>query len=184
MKRRERESGRESEWKRKREIEPWPFGACLYMFFFFFFLLPLDLPYVTWAIQEGCLFYLRSSLWSSYLSLFYFSGLFPFLSFSHDHSGLLFLFWLPNRHTRKTSVVFLHWEGTGRATCQRGSESWLFLSTGKVKIPVTGMGSWCYGVNSEAWNLGDLGSLFLIREGQKLPWKVSHSYLEAASTTE
>ena len=32
---------------------------------FMFFLLPLSLPYVNWASQEGCLLYLKSSLWSS-----------------------------------------------------------------------------------------------------------------------
>ena len=40
--------------------------------------------------QECCLFYLRSSRQASDLPLFYFSGLFPSLSFSHRHSGLLF----------------------------------------------------------------------------------------------
>ena len=49
-----------------------------------------SLPYVNWASQECCLFYLRSSLWSLDLPLFYFPGLFPSLSFSHHHSGLLF----------------------------------------------------------------------------------------------
>ena len=34
--------------------------------------------------------YLRSSLWSSDLPLFYFLELFPSLSFSHHHFGLLF----------------------------------------------------------------------------------------------
>ena len=52
--------------------------------------LPLGLPYVIWACQECGLFCLRSSLWSSDLPLFYFCGLFPSLSFSHPHSGLLF----------------------------------------------------------------------------------------------
>ena len=51
---------------------------------------PLGLPYVNWARQECCLFYLRSSLWSLDLPLFYFHRLFPSLSFSHHHSGLLF----------------------------------------------------------------------------------------------
>ena len=57
---------------------------------FMFFLLPLSLPYVNWASQEGCLFYLRSSLQSSDLLLFYSCGLFSSLCFSHHHSGLLF----------------------------------------------------------------------------------------------
>ena len=47
-------------------------------FICFSFLLPLSLPYVNWASQEGCLFHLRFSLHSSGLPLFYFCGLFPF----------------------------------------------------------------------------------------------------------
>ena len=58
--------------------------------FMCFFLLPLSLAYVNWASQEGCLFYLRFSFQSSDLPLFYFCGLFPSLSSSHCHSGLLF----------------------------------------------------------------------------------------------
>ena len=58
--------------------------------FMFFLSSLLGLPYVNWASQECCLFYLRSSLWSLDLPLFYFRGLFPSLSFSHCHSGLLF----------------------------------------------------------------------------------------------
>ena len=50
----------------------------------------LGLPYVNWASQEGCSFFLRSSLWSSDLPLFYFLRLFSSLSFSHRCSGLLF----------------------------------------------------------------------------------------------
>ena len=51
--------------------------------------LPLGLPYANWA-QPGVLFYLKSSLRSSDLPLVYFHGLFPSLSFSHHHFGLLF----------------------------------------------------------------------------------------------
>ena len=58
--------------------------------FICFFLLSLSLPYVNWTSQEGCLFYLRLSLLSWDLPLFYFHGLFPSLFFSHCHSGLLF----------------------------------------------------------------------------------------------
>ena len=50
----------------------------------------LGLSYVNWASQECCLFYLRPSLRSLDLPLLYFHGLFPSLSFSHRHSGLLF----------------------------------------------------------------------------------------------
>ena len=41
------------------------------------------------ASQEGCLFQLRFSLWSSDFPLVYFHGFFPSLSFNHHHSGLL-----------------------------------------------------------------------------------------------
>ena len=52
----------------------------LFILFIYFFLLPLSPPYVIWASQEGCLFYLRFSLQSLDLPLFYFCGLFPSLS--------------------------------------------------------------------------------------------------------
>ena len=48
------------------------------------------LPYVNWAIQKGCLFYLRSSLQSLDLPSFYVLRPFPSLSFSHSHFGLRF----------------------------------------------------------------------------------------------
>ena len=57
-----------------------------------FFLPSLILPYVNWASQQGCLFYLRSSLLFSDLPLFYFHGLFPSLPFSHHYFGLLFFY--------------------------------------------------------------------------------------------
>ena len=71
--------------KEKRGPRP-NFGFSFYMFF----LLSLGLPYVNWASQECCLFYLRSSLHSSDLPLFYFRGLILSLYFSHCHSGLIF----------------------------------------------------------------------------------------------
>ena len=80
---RERERERAGTWEKKKERER--FGSSFYMFS------------STWACpmqiglsQECCLFYLKSSLWSSDLLLFYFRGLFPSLSFSHRHFGLLF----------------------------------------------------------------------------------------------
>ena len=57
---------------------------------FICFPLPLGLPCANWASQECCLFSLKSSLQSSDLPLFYFRRLFPSLSFSHRHFGLLF----------------------------------------------------------------------------------------------
>ena len=81
-----RHEEKERDRYRERESGPWPLGS----FFYMFFLLPLGLPYVNRASQECWLLYLRSSLWSSNLPLFCFRGLFPSLSFSHRHSGLLF----------------------------------------------------------------------------------------------
>ena len=68
--------------ERERPLALWPPFICPF--------LSMGLPYVNWASQECCLSYLRSSLLSSDLPLFYFRGLFPSLSFSHRHSGLLF----------------------------------------------------------------------------------------------
>ena len=61
----------------------------LWLLFLYVFL-SLGLSYINWASQECCLFYLRSSLRSSDLPLFYSCRLFPSLSFSHCHFGLLF----------------------------------------------------------------------------------------------
>ena len=59
--------------KTQRETQSPPnFGSS----FYFFFLLPWGLPYINWASQKCCLFYLRS-FWSSDLPLFYFHRLFP-----------------------------------------------------------------------------------------------------------
>ena len=65
-------------------------GPVLAIFLNIFFLLPQNLPYVNWVSQEGSLFHLRLSLQSLHLPLFCFCGLFPSLSFSHRHFGLLF----------------------------------------------------------------------------------------------
>ena len=65
-------TGRPKRCKEKRSPQL-NFGSSFYMFFFF--LLPLSLPCVNWASKEGCLFYLRFSLRSSDLPLFYFWGL-------------------------------------------------------------------------------------------------------------
>ena len=93
--------------KRWRENRPQlNFGSSFYMFF----VLPLSLLYVNWASQEGCLFYLRSSLQSLDLLLFYLHRLFPTLYFSHCCSGLLFsysnyLTWRMNFRSRQTLTV-------------------------------------------------------------------------------
>ena len=84
---REQESEREREREREREGGREIPGLWLLFYMLFF---PLGLPSVNWASQESYFFYLRSSLWSSDLPLFYFCGLFPSLSFSHHHSGLIF----------------------------------------------------------------------------------------------
>ena len=71
---RERAHAHRGERERMRALAP-PF-VC--------FFLPPGLPYANWASQECCLFYLRSSLWSSDLPLTFlfsiFAG-FPFLVF-------------------------------------------------------------------------------------------------------
>ena len=67
-----------------RERESW-----LWLFYLYVYL-SLGLSCVNWASQECCLFYLRSSLRFSDLLLFHFCGLFPSLSCSHRHFGLLF----------------------------------------------------------------------------------------------
>ena len=68
---------------------------------------PLSLPYVNWASQEGCLFYLRFSFRSLDLPLFYFRGLFPCLlattildSFSYSN----YLTFLPSRDRSPNSL--------------------------------------------------------------------------------
>ena len=81
--------------KRRQRLD---FGSSFYIFC----LLLLSLPCVNLASQEGCLFYLRSSLQSSDLLLFYFCRLSPSLSFSHSHFGLLF----PILTTQHCSVQF------------------------------------------------------------------------------
>ena len=72
---------------------------------FICFFLSLRLPNVNWASHECCLFYLRSSLRSSDLPLFYFCQLFPSWSFSQWHSGLLFP--ISNYLTILINVLFL-----------------------------------------------------------------------------
>jgi len=83
----ERESERERERVHARGRERERESALAPPFICFF--LHLGLPYAIGLSQECCLFYLKSSLWSLDLPLFYFFGLFPSLSFSHCHFGLL-----------------------------------------------------------------------------------------------
>ena len=76
-----RHEGRQTQKKR---------GSILSPLFICFFLLPLNVPCVSWASQEGCWFHLRFSLQSSDFLLFHFCGFFFLsLSFSHHHLGLL-----------------------------------------------------------------------------------------------
>ena len=57
---------------------------------FMFFLLPLSLPYVNWASQEGYLFHLRFSLSPQTFPCSIFAGFLLSLSFSHHYFGFLF----------------------------------------------------------------------------------------------
>ena len=81
---REREKGKECQHAGEREH----FGSSIYMFS-----LPLGRPYANWASQECFVLpeVLTLILGPSFdLPFFYFRGLFPSLSFSHCHFGLLF----------------------------------------------------------------------------------------------
>ena len=71
--------------KTSREEKPM---AQFWLLFLCLFLLPLSLPYVNWDGQEGCLFYLRFSLWSLDLPLFHFHGFFSFFVFSVQFSSV------------------------------------------------------------------------------------------------
>ena len=74
----------------ERERESWLW------FFYLYVYLSLGLSYVNWATQECCLFYLRSSFWSSDLLLFYFWGFsFPCLLATTILDSFS-LFYLPN----------------------------------------------------------------------------------------
>ena len=88
-----RREGGPTQKKRREERD-----SILAPLFICFFLLPLSLPYVNWASQEGCLFHLRFSLWSwsSDLPLFYVHRLFP-LSFS-------LLFWTPSSYSNYLTI--------------------------------------------------------------------------------
>jgi len=76
IERKGRERKREGEKERERKGETSPRHPALWLLFLCFFP-PLGLTYVNWASQECCLFYLRSSLQSSDLPLFFFIRLFP-----------------------------------------------------------------------------------------------------------
>ena len=83
---REREKDTEPACAQERARPPAPLAPLFICFF-----LPLGLPYVNYTSQECCLYVLPEVLTPVlHLSLFYFCGLFPSLSFSHSHSGLLF----------------------------------------------------------------------------------------------
>ena len=75
----ERSSLREGEREGERERESVGFGSSFYMFFF----LPLGLPYVNWASQEICLFYLKSSLRSLDHPLTFLCSIFAGFSFPY-----------------------------------------------------------------------------------------------------
>ena len=66
-----REEKRVGEGASVRERETAHFRSSFYMFF-----LPMGLPYVNWASQECCLFYLRSSFQSSELLLTFLCSIF------------------------------------------------------------------------------------------------------------
>ena len=65
----------------REEKHPCPLLNFGFSFYMFSFLLPPGLPYVNRASKDGCLFYLRFSLWSLDIPLFYFYRLFSSLCF-------------------------------------------------------------------------------------------------------
>ena len=84
---REREGEREKERKHMGEEER---EKALWLLLLYDFSSTWACPMQIGLRQECCLFYLKSSLWSSDLLLFYYHGLFLSLSFSHRHFELLF----------------------------------------------------------------------------------------------
>ena len=82
----------------QKNIEAQSWLLFLYVVFFLLLLLLLSLFFLPppepalckLVSQEGCMFHLKFSLWSSDLPLFHFHGLVPPLSFSHCHFGFLF----------------------------------------------------------------------------------------------
>ena len=89
---------KEAKWK----VEQLNFGSSFYIFF----LLPLSLPYVHWTSQEGCLFYLKFSLWSSDLPLFCFHRLSFLCPLATTTLDSFFLFYLPKRTVEKDANFF------------------------------------------------------------------------------
>ena len=77
------EEGRDREGEGRERGREGERALALWLLFLYAFFLPLGLPYINWASRVLCLFYLRSSFWSSDLPWFYFHGLFPSLFFSH-----------------------------------------------------------------------------------------------------
>ena len=75
-------------------------GALWLFFLYMYFFLHLGLPYVNWASQECCLFYLKSSLPSSYLPLTFLCSIFTGFSLPCLLATTIldsyFLFYLPN----------------------------------------------------------------------------------------
>ena len=148
--------------QRHEEEEKSGVGWCsLWLFYFICLSLPnlsLGLYYVNWASQECCLLYLRSSLRSSDLLLFYFRGLFPSLSFSHRHFGLFFPI-LPtyqnhsvmfyNYHLFKSPTNFGYFGYYNKSLLQTFNLLWLIH---------LGLPRWRSGKESTA-NVGDAGSV-------------------------
>ena len=73
---RDRETDREAPREREREWERDREGESPLAPLFICFPLPLSLPCANWASQECCLFYLKSSLQSSYLPLTFLCSIF------------------------------------------------------------------------------------------------------------
>ena len=84
-------AGWRKRWEEKHPTQFW------LLFSFYFFLLPLNLPCVNWASQEGCLFYLRPSLRSLDLPCI-FMGFSLFCLLATAILVFFSLLQLPNKH--------------------------------------------------------------------------------------
>ena len=83
--------GRLNRSKEKPEAQFW-------FLFYMFFLLPLNLSYVNWASQEGCLFHMRFSIGPWTFLCFIFEGFSLLCLLATTILGFFFLFYLPNMY--------------------------------------------------------------------------------------
>ena len=126
---------------------------------------------VNWASQEACLFYLRSSLWSLDLPLFYVCRLFPSMSFNHHRFALFFPY--SNYQTKGFSRKSL--------TCEQYPEK--AVSASFWPSPGMSLVSQVALVENPSANAGDLGEVGSVPGSATSPGKemASPSFLPGES---